>query len=718
MRKFRKKLLHSNHLLAVGAVTLFALGIFFLWVASLRIPALESLAERRIDQSTKIFDRTGEILLYDFSRDVRREIVPFEQISTHAKNATLAIEDKDFYTHNGFVFSSFLRAVVVNLTTFSFSQGGSTITQQVVKNSILTKDKTPTRKLKELILALKLEKVLTKDEIFSMYLNEIPYGGTVYGIQEASERFFGKSASELTIAESAYLAAIPKAPTFYSPYGSHTAELETRKNLVLNEMLGNKFITEEEHAAALAEEVSFKQRENTGSIKAPHFVFFVIDELVKKFGEETVQNSGWKVVTTLDYSIQSDAESLADKYGEINQATFNANNNAIVAMDPKTGEILAMVGSRDYFNPEIDGNFNAALGHRQPGSTFKPFVYSVLFNKGYTDNTILFDAPTQFSTACQPDNFVTDDICYAPGNYDDRFRGPMTIRNALAQSINIPAVQALYLAGIKDSIRLAENMGIKSLTELDRYGLSLVLGGGAVSLLDMTTAYSVFANDGVKNSYSPILWIEDSRGEIIERYTQFSERVLPENTARTISSILSDNNARTPGYGPNSPLYIASRDVAVKTGTSNDYRDAWIIGYAPNLVVGAWVGNNDNSPMEKKVAGLIVSPLWRELMDKTLPSLPAESFIPPQEENDSDLKPILRGQMGGEPHSILYWVDKDNPRGPIPSNPANDSQFNHWEYAVKRWASSGGFNPAQPVATTTVTQTPAQPGFIPLPEDF
>ena len=472
MTKVKNRLRNSNHFLAIGGVGLCVAGLLILWVASLRIPALESIAERRVDQSTKIYDRTGDILLYDMSQDVRRALVPFEDISPYIKNATIAIEDKDFYSHNGFVFSSFMRAVLVNLTTLSFSQGGSTITQQVVKNSILTKDKTPTRKLKELILALKLENVLTKEEILSLYLNEIPYGGTVYGIEEASQRFFGKSSKDTTLAEAAYLAAIPKAPTFYSPYGTHLAELDNRKNTVLREMLGNKFITQEEYDAALAEVVVFKPRENTGSIKAPHFIFFVIDELVKKYGEDAVQSSGWKVITTLDYSIQQEAEALAEKYGEINEETFNANNNSIVAMDPTTGEILAMVGSRDYFNTEIDGNFNATLGHRQPGSTFKPFVYSVLFNKGYTDRTVLFDAPIQFSTSCAQDNFVTDDICYSPGNYDDKFRGPMTIRNALAQSINVPAVEALYLAGVKNSVDLAESLGIQSLTDLSQDGLS------------------------------------------------------------------------------------------------------------------------------------------------------------------------------------------------------------------------------------------------------
>lgn len=713
MKKTQVRSVRSSYLLAIMAIALFASGMFVLWMASLRIPAMESLLERRMDGSTKIYDRTGEILLYDFSPDVKRDVVPLDKVSTYAKNATIAIEDKNFYSHHGFELSSFVRAVLVNLTTMSFSQGGSTITQQVVKNSILTKDKTPTRKLKELILALKLEKVLTKEDILSLYLNEIPYGGTHYGIEEAAQSFLGKSALDLTLAESTYLAALPKAPSYYSPYGSHRQELENRKNLILREMLSQGVITQDEYDTALEEKVDFKGRNDNTTIKAPHFVFFVIDELMKKYGEDAVRSSGWKVVTTLDYSMQRDAEDTSAKYGSINEKTFDARNNAIVAIDPKTGEILVMVGSRDYFDQTIDGNFNAALGLRQPGSTFKPFVYSVLFNKGYTDKTILFDAPIQFSSYCEPDNFTTDDKCYSPGNYDEKFRGPMTIRDALAQSINVPAVEAIYLAGVSDSIKLARDLGIQGLTEPDTYGLSLVLGGGSVTLLDMVSAYSVFANDGVRNPYTPILWVEDYRGNIIDKHSIFPRRVLPVETTRTITSILSDNIARTPSYGVNSPLYM-SDNVAVKTGTSNDYRDAWIIGYSPGLVVGAWTGNSDNSPMAKKVAGLIVSPLWRELMDKVLSRFPEESFIPPEPEDPTNLKPILRGEISGEQHSILYYVDRDNPRGSYPPNHEKDAGFNNWEYGVRRWYTKDTETATIPQVSPTIPPT----DLAPLPTGF
>ncbi|MDO8728886.1 MAG: transglycosylase domain-containing protein [bacterium] len=693
MKRRLKKLLNSNQILASIAILLFISGIFILWIASFRIPALEDISERKIDQSTKIYDRTGEILLYDMSSDMRRDRVTIENISPYAVAATVAIEDKNFYSHNGFQWTSFLRAVIVNLSTLSFSQGGSTITQQVVKNSILTKDKTPARKLKELILAIKLEKVLTKDEILSLYLNEIPFGGTIYGIAEAAQSFFGKAASELTLAESAYLASLPKAPTFYSPYGPNLSLLEIRKDLVLQEMLANNLISEDEYENALKEKVEFKPKQNTGGIKAPHFVFFVLDFLAKKYGEDAVQNGGYKIITTLDYSLQTEAETISKKYGTINKGKFRAENNGMVAIDPKNGNILMMVGSRDYFDKEIDGNFNVTTGFRQPGSTFKPFIYATMFKKGYTDQTILYDTRIQFAARCAPDNFTTDDICYAPVNYDDRFRGPMTIRNALAQSVNIPAVQGIYLAGVNDSIETAKSMGIESLNDLSRYGLSLVLGGGEVSLLDMTAAYSVFANDGVRNPYNPVLWVEDADGNVVDRYSPFPRQVLPEKISRLITDILSDNAARTPGFGANSALYIPTRPVAVKTGTSNDYRDAWIIGYTPNLTVGAWVGNNDNRPMEKKVSGLVVAPLWHEYMVKILPQIPIETFIPPEPEDLSDLKPILRGDWStGGVHSILYWVDKNNPRGPTPPDPSNDSQFQNWEYGIRLWATTNNIN--------------------------
>lgn len=680
---------HKKNLVsATLSLAFFVIGFGLLWVASLKIPDLSDLTQRRVVQSTKIYDRTGEVLLYDLGQNLRRTIVPFKDISDHIKKAIIAVEDKNFYSHGGFDIEALFRALWVDIKTLSLSQGGSTITQQVIKNSVLTADKTITRKLKEIILAIKLDGALSKDQILNIYLNEIPFGGNLYGVEEASQNFFRKPAKELSLAESAYLAAIINRPTYYSPYGSHKKELENRKNFVLEEMLAQGLITEDEKNGATEEVVLFSPRENIGGIKAPHFVFFVIDKLRDNFGEEAIQSGGLRVITTLDYEVQKNAEEIAEKYGSINQEQFNADNNASVVIDPKTGDIIAMIGSRNYFDEDIDGNFNAATANRQPGSTFKPIVYSELFNQGYTPDTLLWDVPIQFSPDCEWNKFETDDICYSPVNYDELFRGVMRIRDALAQSINVPAVEALYLAGIKDSIDLAESLGITSLRDTSRFGLSLVLGGGEVSLLELASAYGVFANDGVRNPYNAILKVEDPKGQILSEHTPSPRRVLPEDTARKISSILSDNVARTPAYGPNSVLYVRERPVAVKTGTTNDFKDAWIIGYTPNIVVGSWVGNNENVPMEKKVAGFIVAPMWRELLDKILPDLPVESFGEPGP-TDPDLKPVLRGDvnsLGG--HSILHFVDKDNPLGPAPINPSIDPQYNNWESAVRAYLNS------------------------------
>ncbi len=693
MKHFKKTLKSRNVWFLFGSAFLFCLGALLLWGASLRVPDLSDLSTRKVLQSTKIYDRTGQILLYDMAQNVRRTVVPFEDISPYIKNATLAIEDKNFYNHGGVDLTSIARAIIFDIKTLSLSQGGSTITQQVVKNSILTGDKTLTRKLKEWILAIKLENILNKDQILHLYLNEIPYGGSIYGVEEASQSFFGKPAKEVDLAEAAYLAAMENAPTYYSPYGLHVDELEERKNLVLREMLIANLISQDDYDKALKEKITFNLKENTGGIRAPHFVFLVIDYLAKRYGEDALSLGGLKVITTLDWNIQKEAEALAKQYGKSNQEKFNADNNAVVVIDPKTGGILSMVGSRDYFDKTINGNFNVATAHRQPGSTFKPFVYAVLFSKGYTPSTLLFDVPTQFNPSCPPYKVINDpeleDNCYAPVDFDDKYRGPMKIRDALAQSINIPAVQALYLAGVQNSLDLAKEMGIDNLSGADQYGLSLVLGGGEVSLLDMTSAYSVFANDGVRNPYNTVLEVNDANGQALEAFSPSSMRVLDEEVARKISSILSDNVARTPAYGANSVLFIPDQDVAVKTGTTNDYKDAWIMGYTPNLAVGVWVGNNENTPMEKKVAGYIVAPMWRDLMNKILPNLPVESFTPPLPENQ-ELKPILRGVLHGEPHSILYFVNKNDPTGPVPSNPWNDPQFNNWEYAVKMWAVNNG----------------------------
>ncbi|PIQ67054.1 MAG: hypothetical protein COV95_00800 [Candidatus Zambryskibacteria bacterium CG11_big_fil_rev_8_21_14_0_20_40_24] len=739
----RQRKRKRGNLIMLGlAISLFVGGGFFVWASTLQIPDLNSFGQRRVFESTKIYDRTGEILLYDVNQDIKRTSIPFENISRNVKNAAIAIEDKGFYSHGGVELKSLIRAVLVNTSSLEFSQGGSTITQQVVKNSLLTNEKKISRKIKEWVLAIKLEGVLTKDQILATYLNEIPYGGAVYGIEEASKTFFGKTATELTLAESAYLASLPKAPTFYSPYGVNRDALENRKNLVLKEMLNNGFITDKEYQTALKEVVSFKPREVSG-IKAPHFVFFVLDYLEKKYGVDMIQTGGLQVKTTLDYGLEQKGEEIARKNALTNKDKFNAENAAFTAIDPKTGQILVMVGSRDYFDKEIDGNFNIATSpNRQPGSTFKPFVYSQAFIKGYTPETVLFDVRTQFSTNCAADNLTSENGCYSPNNYDLNFHGPITFRDALAQSVNIPSVKVMYLAGIGDSLSLARNMGITTLKNSNQYGLTLVLGGGEVSLLEMTSAYGIFANQGVKNSYAAVLEVVDKNGKILESYKNNPTQVLDREVAGKISDILSDNVARAPAFGQSSQLYFPNRDVAVKTGTTNDFRDAWIIGYTPSLVLGAWAGNNDNSPMEKKVAGFIVAPMWREFMDEILTTLPDEKLPHPQKEDSFDLKPRLRGKwqggasvfidnvsgkiatehtpketvsefLSGGVHSILFWVDKNNPRGPVPSNPENDPQFFLWEEGVARWRSQTSYTPTPPPTLPTEFDDVHVPGNFP-----
>jgi 1A family penicillin-binding protein len=695
-------------LIVVGAAGLVAAAGLFVWISTLEIPDLSSFAERRVLQSTKIYDRTGEVLLYDLHQDVKRTVVPFENISRHIKNATVAIEDDRFYEHVGVEPRAILRAALANLRAGDLlgGQGGSTITQQVIKNSMLDPEKTLSRKVREMILAIKLERKLTKDEILSVYLNESPYGGTIYGVEEAAQTFFGKSAAEVTLPEAAYLASLPQAPTFFSPYGNNRDALNRRQELVLERMLVNNFISQEEYEAALATEVKFQPPALTG-IRAPHFVMYVREQLVRRFGEEALAERGLRVITTLDWELQKEAERIVAEGAATNAERFGATNAGLVATDPRSGDVLVMVGSRDYFSTEIDGNFNVALARRQPGSAIKPFVYAAAFNKGYLPNTVVFDVRTQFSPLCPPDSHSSVSPCYSPNNHNNRFLGPVSLRNALAQSINVPAVKVLYLAGVRDSLKLAADMGITTLTDPERYGLTVVLGGGEVRLLDMTRAYGVFANEGVRAKPRSILRIEDSRGNTLEETVVEQHRVLDRNVALMISDVLSDNVARTPLWGANSLVHFPARDVASKTGTTDDLRDAWIVGYTPNLSVGAWAGNNDNSPMGGGLSGLIVTPMWRNFMNIALPKLPVESFAQPQI-NLAGVKPIIRGEyvdaellvrMAGEAgisapdlslvydniHNILHFVDRANPLGPYPANPRQDPQYDNWEYAVQKW---------------------------------
>ncbi len=685
IRKFK------NALYIILGLGVLVLGIIIIWISTLSLPDFNSFTERKVASSTKIYDRTGTIVLYDLNDNIRRTVIADENIGANVKNATVAIEDSDFYHHNGISFRGLARAIFHKIIYGGKMEGGSTLTQQLIKNTLLTNERTISRKIKEWILAVKLETTLSKDQILGLYLNEAPYGGTIYGIQEASKTFFGKEPLDLTLAESAYLSAIPNSPTYYSPYRSHKDKLDERKNIVLKRMFDLKFIDSAAYEAAKSEIVTFLPEQPT-HIEAPHFVFFVKQYLLNEYGEIALEEGGLKVITTIDYNLQKKAEEIVKENALINEKSSGGKNAAAVAINPNTGEILAMVGSRDYFDKTIDGNFNVTTAMRQPGSAFKPFVYAAAFNKGYTADTVLFDVPTQFSDSCDaygnPTSGNKKDECYMPGNYDDNFRGPMSLRNALAQSINVVAVKLLYLVGIDDAIATAKSLGITTLTDPRRYGLSLVIGGGETTLLEMTSAYGVFATGGIRHPYQSIISVSDKDGKVLEKMEDSYSEVLPVNTTKIISDILSDNVARTPTFGANSSLVIKGTDVAVKTGTTNNNKDAWTIGYSSSVVVGAWAGNNDNVPMKKGGAAL-AGPIWNGILNEALKTNPGVSFVKP-DEIDSNTRPILLGYWQGEDgysnvHSILYWIDKSNPTGLRPANPESDPQYNRWETAVQNW---------------------------------
>jgi len=732
-------------MLVVGVFILLS-GIAIIWASSMKIPDFRSFQDRKIVNSTKIYDRTGEILLYDIHQDIKKTDVSFDKMGANIKNATVAIEDSEFYNHSGIRITSIVRAVLSNLfDSVGKTQGGSTITQQLVKNTLLTQDKTITRKIKEWVLAIKIDRSMPKEKILEYYLNENPYGGNVYGITEAARTYFNKDSQGLTLAEAAYLASIPQAPTLLSPYGKNKNKLDTRKDLVLSRMLELKFISEDEYNIAKNETVIFVPQSTVG-IKAPHFVFFIKDYLEQKYGSEVVEGTGLKVFTTLNYDLQEKGEQIVKEGALKNEKDWNGNNAGLVAIDPKTGQILTMVGSRDYFDKTIDGNYNIATANRQPGSSFKPFIYATAFNKGFTSDTVLFDLPTEFQTTCDAYGKVlpghNQDDCYMPQNYDGNYRGPMKLRDALAQSINIPAVKLFYLAGLKNSLKTAEDMGISTLTDVGRYGLTLVIGGGEVSLLDMTSAYGVFANDGIRNQYTGVLKVEDSTGKVLEEYAPTPTEVIPKNTALIISNILSDNIARTPTFGSSSALFIPGREVAAKTGTTNSNKDAWTLGYTPSIVVGVWAGNNDNKPM-KKGGVAVAGPIWNGFINEALKILPNEKFEKPNLDVDpATTKPILRGYWQGNEnffidkisgklasdltpketvqekiitnvHSILYWVDRDDIMGTPSTNPEEDSQFNHWEIPVRNWWAQ---NSAK-YTKTTLAEKPIQIDNIHIEEN-
>ena len=716
-RKPRRGLNWVKIIKFLGALFLLFLivGSCVFWWFSRDLPSPNKLLEREIAQSTKIYDRKGETILYEIHGDQKRTLVNLDQIPDYVKEATIAIEDKDFYNHGAFSLWAMFRTAVTNVL-FHRRAGGSTLTQQFVKNALLTSEKTYTRKIKELILAYRIEKKFSKDEILQMYLNEIPYGSNAYGVEAASQRYFGKSISQVNLAEAAILAALPQAPTRYSPYGPNKETLIARQRYILDLMAEQGYISKEEAAEAKDFPLQFKPLQENGNIIAPHFVMEIKGQLAEKYGEKILEQGGLKIYSTIDIEKQKIAEEAVTTQAEKNAKNFGASNAALFSMDAKSGDILAMVGSRDYFNDEIDGQVNLTLRPRQPGSSFKPIVYATAFMKGYTPRTVLFDVITNFSL--DPDN------PYEPHNYNGQEYGPVTMKKALAGSLNIPAVKTLYLAGLDDVLAVAKNLGYSTLNDKSRFGLSLVLGGGEVKLAEHVAAYSAFARDGemVKPRY--ILKVEDKDGKILEEIESEHVKVLEPQIAREINDILSDNEERAYIFGAKNHLTLNDRPAAVKTGTTNDYKDAWTIGYTPSIITGVWVGNNDNKSMSKGADGSVVAaPIWQNYMNRILTGTPVETFKKPEIEDTG--KPVLDGviptttvvkvdKVSGllatsstppdmiredrywQGHCILYYVDRENPRGPAPTNPEADPQFAPWEAGVKSWAEKQKLNLGEP----------------------
>lgn len=614
--------------ITLGAISIVSVVFLFAWYAR-DLPTPGKIRKHQPAVATQILDRNGRPLYAVFD-DEKRLTLPADQIPATIKQATIAVEDKDFYKHHGVDLRGIVRGVILKPLRGQRAQGGSTITQQYVKNALLTSERSVDRKMKELIMALELEFMFTKDEILSLYLNEIPYGSNAYGVEAASQTFFGKHAKDLSLAEAATLAALPQRPSYLSPYGNHTDELKARRDFVLKRMQELSFIKPEDSQAATASELSFLPRRD--QIIAPHFVFYVKDMLIEKYGEQAVLRGGLKVTTTLDAGAQTAAEQAIATVAP-NLSKFKASNAAMAAVDPRTGQVLAMVGSVDYFDQEHQGNFNVATALRQPGSSFKPFAYATAFKGKWSPSSTLWDVTTDFGR-------------YTPQNYNGRVQGPVTIRAALANSLNIPAVKVLSLAGIKETIETAQSLGISSLTEPDKYGLALVLGGAEVKPLEMAAAYGVFGNQGTQLPTTPILKVEDSTGKILEEWHEEKKEVLSKEIAYQITSILSDNEARTPVFGARSALYFSNRAVAVKTGTTQDYHDAWTVGYTPSIAAAVWIGNNNNAPMTS--GGVVAAaPVFRDFINGYYGNQPSDNFVRPEGIKDMQVD-ALSGKLPTE----------------------------------------------------------------------
>ncbi|UMX47926.1 MAG: transglycosylase domain-containing protein [Candidatus Nealsonbacteria bacterium DGGOD1a] len=624
------RLLGALAVLFLAAITL--AGMLFIYYTR-DLPRPEKFSEKTTAQSTKIYDRTGTILLYEIYGEAKRDWVSFDQIPDSVKKMAVAAEDKNFYKNNiGIDIEGIARSFLNYFKTKKINMGGSTIAQQLIRSTFLTNEKTAERKIREIAMAIELTRRYEKDQILEWYLNQVPFGQNTYGIGAASINYFNKPLSDISLAEQATLISLIQLPSYYP---THFDELMNRKNYVLNRMVEDGYLSGQDADAAKSFEVKFVEKKN--EIKAPYFTLWVKKQLEEQYGKQFLEENGLTVHTSLDWNMQQTAEQVV-RDGVKKNAAYYAYNAALVALDPKTGQVLAMtVGSGNYYDdpyPEgcvagknclFDPQYNVAVmpPGRQPGSSFKPFVYATAFEKGYSDTTIVNDTPTCFGKWGGKE--------YCPQNYTGTFRGAVTLRSALAGSLNVPAVKVLNsLAGLNDSIAKAKEMGISTLNNPSSfYGLSLVLGGGEVTLLDMVSAYGVFATQGYRMPATAIVKITDNKGFAIYENNKTPQKILSARSANLISSILSDNAARTPIFGANSPLYFPEYNVAVKTGTTSDYKDGWIIGYTPSLAAGLWAGNSDNEPIKKEPGSVVAGPVFHAFMDKVLPGYPRESFPAP-----------------------------------------------------------------------------------------
>ncbi|MFH0987519.1 MAG: transglycosylase domain-containing protein, partial [Patescibacteria group bacterium] len=693
------------------------IGVFAYFANQLPNPG--EFEKRIIVESTKIYDRSGRQLLYEAGKDIKRTYVQLEEISPDLQKATIAAEDDSFYSHPGIDLKGIARAILFR----GEKGGGSTITQQFIKNAMLTPEKTFSRKIKEIILSLELERRYSKDKILEFYLNQVPYGSIFYGVEAASQNYFGKPASSLTLAEAAALASITRLPTYYL---NNPDIREERKNWVLDRMVALNFVSQDEAEKAKKEKVAIKV--SPGRISAPYFVQEVEKQLFDMYGDG-YKRMGLRVITTLNYKLQKTAEETVKDWSKKLKSWYNAGNAALVSINPQNGQILAMVGGRDFKESQVNiWTPQEKKSFQSPGSSFKPIVYATAFKKGYTPDTVLWDVRTDFG----------GDPKYVPKNYDGKFRGPVEMEEALAQSLNIPAVKTLYLAGVDEVANTAKSMGmIESFKEYEDSGLSMAIGGKEVVPLELVSAFGVFSTEGTRHLPSYILKIEDRNDKTIFEPEVHPIKVLDSEICRQINYILSNNSLRAPMFGSRSWLYLGPW-AAAKTGTaatqSGKITDAWTIGYTTTLVTGVWVGNNDNQPMYSSAANA-AAPIWNNFMKEATKGQPHQGFTVPKRVKTG--KAVLDGwlplvkvkidKISGklatsltpdemvvektfyEPHSILYFVDRDDPRGEYPQNPEKDPMFKNWEAGVRAWAKGAGGQYVTPIDTDDVHTTENQP---------